>query len=441
MNPNTFFCPIQGCQHSITGNANPFITQSVLLRHLNSTNHKSTHHLVNHHDCSMAKIYSCCSKNCPSNPKTFFSSLCALHEHYLSSHPPPSPPPSTPTPPTPTTPPTTPHLISSQILHIHSSPHTANHWSHGLGFINSVYHHKPPNFRTTWQHLICSRNKSAFCNLQASIICAIVVATTSCPTVDDAAPFWWLLFHLDMLIFAPSTSQQRNNTSIHHSIRDRIDAAFSGDIAYLFQTAMQVQCLKQNSCQTYNSWNCSAQVAANNNDYRTAVSRACASQSFATIGPQNITYVNKLYTEPVSPGNYPNPSLLIPHQVYSLPGNICDTICNAAKNKGAGVNADSIDLFTALVKCPIQTIKPDLHFIFNLIYQNKLPNTIKRYFTNMYLFCLQPTTPLNYAHLEYQQPFAASLQVSLHGPYVTNSLHIYSHLTMQSASLTDHHSS
>jgi hypothetical protein len=37
-----------------------------------------------------------------------------------------------------------------QILHIHSSPHTANHWSHGLDFINSVYHHKPPNFRTTW---------------------------------------------------------------------------------------------------------------------------------------------------------------------------------------------------------------------------------------------------------------------------------------------------
>jgi hypothetical protein len=119
-----------------------------------------------------------------------------------------------------------------------------------------------------------------------------------------------------------------------------------------------------------------------------AVSRACPSQSIATIGPQNITHVNKLYTKPVPPHNYPDPSLFIPHQAHSLPGNICNTIRNAAKNKGAGVNADSIDLFTALVKCPIQTIEPDLRFIFNLIYQNKLPDTIKCYFTHLYLFCL-----------------------------------------------------
>ncbi len=51
----------------------------------------------------------------------------------------------------------------------------------------------------------------------------------------------------------------------------------------------------------------------------------------------------------------------------------------------AGINADSIDLFKALVKQPIPSIKPDLHYIFNLIYQNKLPQPIKRYFTDVYL--------------------------------------------------------
>ncbi len=35
------------------------------------------------------------------------------------------------------------------------------------------------------------------------------------------------------------------------TIRDRIDAAFSGDIAFLFDSAMQVRRLKQNSSSTY----------------------------------------------------------------------------------------------------------------------------------------------------------------------------------------------
>ena len=75
-------------------------------------------------------------------------------------------------------------------------------------------------------------------------------------------------------------------------------------------------------------------------------------------------------------------------QTYSLPGNICNTIRHAAHNKGAGVNADSIDLFSSLLKCSIPTITDDLQFVFDLIYKNKLPENIKRYFTDVYLFCL-----------------------------------------------------
>jgi hypothetical protein len=36
----------------------------------------------------------------------------------------------------------------------------------------------------------------------------------------------------------------------------------------------------------------------------------------------------------------------------------------------------------------IPSVKPDLRFIFNTIYQNNLPDMIKRYFTDVYLFCL-----------------------------------------------------
>jgi hypothetical protein len=163
---------------------------------------------------------------------------------------------------------------------------------------------------------------------------------------------------------------------------------FSGDIAYLFNSAMRLQCLTQNTHPAYIGKNRSAQLAADNDEYRTAVPLACSSQSIATIGSHNISNVNKLYTQPVPPQNHPCSTPSTPSQPFSLPGNICKTILHAAKNKGAGINADSIDLFTTLVKCPIPTAKPDLHFIFDLIYQNKLPQCIKCYFTDIYLFCL-----------------------------------------------------
>ena len=181
-----------------------------------------------------------------------------------------------------------------------------------------------------------------------------------------------------MLIFVPSTHKQRSDSSIQNTIRDRINAASSGDIAYLFNSAMNVQRLTQNTRPAYIGKNRSAQLAADNDEYHTAVSLACSSQYIATIGSHNISHINKLYTQPVPPRNHQHPATSTPSQPFSLPGDICKTILHAAKNKGAGINADTIDLFTTLVKSSIPTVKPDLHF----------PQCIKRYFTDVYLFCL-----------------------------------------------------
>ena len=368
--------------------ARPFPSKTVLLRHLNSSTHASTHHLVNHNDCTVSGIYTCCTHSCPTSPKVFFSSHRALDDHRRQIHPTLLTPSSVNTPPPTNTTPATTYSICTNLLHKFSPPNTTNHWEHGLTFINSVYHHEPPDFRTTWRHLIRSRNKAAFSNLQASIIRAINEAYTTCPNIDHTAPLWWLLFHLDMLIFAPSTKAQRNHMSIGLTIRDRIDAAYCGDIAFLFNSAMNVKRLTQNTRPTYTGLNRSAQRAADNDEYRTAVSRACTSQSIATIGPNNLTHVKKLYTPTVPPLGHPHHSSYPTHQTYSLPGHICDTIQHAARNKGAGINADSIDLFISLLKCPIPTIRDDLQFLFDMIYKNNLPTNIKRYFTDVYLFCL-----------------------------------------------------
>ncbi len=59
----------------------------------------------------------------------------------------------------PTTPlpskPTSPFDIATQLIHPLSLPHVIlNHWDQGIAFISTIYDHKTPEFRTTWQHFL-----------------------------------------------------------------------------------------------------------------------------------------------------------------------------------------------------------------------------------------------------------------------------------------------
>jgi hypothetical protein len=184
---------------------------------------------------------------------------------------------------------------------------------HGLSFIYTNYNHEPPNFQTTCHHFLKRHNKSSFLNLQASILQSITMAYTSSSSPASSAPFWWLLPHLNILIFAPSTIQQQGESSIQTTIHDWIESTFSGDIEYLFTSAMQVKRLTQNSRSTYIGNNRYTQHAANTNDYSTAVALACFSQSIARIGPNKILHVNKLYTPPIPDRGHPNPNSATPH--------------------------------------------------------------------------------------------------------------------------------
>jgi hypothetical protein len=128
------------------------------------------------------------------------------------------------------------------------------------------------------------------------------------------------------------------------------------------------------------------QKAADSDHCRTADARATTSILVAPIDNSNIHIVKKLYTQPVpTQGHLPPPP---PSQSYTLPGNICATILHTRRNKGARVNADSIDIFIDLVQAQFPSTSKNLNFIFQQIYQNNLPPPIRRYFTNVHFFCL-----------------------------------------------------
>ena len=71
------------------------------------------------------------------------------------------------------------------------------------------------DFRNTWRkHLRHrKRNKSNFQLLQAAILRSLSTIYATNPNNNDTtSPFWWLLTHLKMLILAPTTTAQTNNT-------------------------------------------------------------------------------------------------------------------------------------------------------------------------------------------------------------------------------------
>jgi len=187
---------------------------------------------------------------------------------------------------------------------------------------------------------------------------------------------------------------------------------------------MNAQWLTQNTCPAYIGKNRSAQLAADNDEYRTAASLAGSSQSVAIISSHNISHVNKLYTQQVPPRNHQHPTPSTSSQPFSLPGDICKIILHAAKNKGAGINTDTIDLFTTLIKFSIPTIKPDLHFIFDLIYTKTSSHNASSFILLTYIYSVStktPKIPLNSAPSAFQQQSSTSLQATLPTLSVTSS--------------------
>ncbi|KAL7546606.1 hypothetical protein ACHAWF_009936, partial [Thalassiosira exigua] len=76
------------------------------------------------------------------------------------------------------------------------------------------------------------------------------------------------------------------------------------------------------------------------------------------------------------------------HQDYHLPGDICDTIRRAPRTTAAGVNGDVLDAFVDLVKLGDDALNNNIRRMFDLIYRGQVPQAVRRFFSDGYLFCL-----------------------------------------------------
>jgi hypothetical protein len=190
-----------------------------------------------------------------------------------------------------------------------------------------------------------------------------------------------------MLILAPTPQTSRGNKSIKQIIHDRLKDFQSGNIEILFNdTTFNTNWNTSSPRPLSKIGNMAAQLAADADNYRTAITRACTDNKIAIINQDNIDIVKKLYLPQLHDTNQ-HTAPTNTHELY-LPGNICDTIRRTSRNKGTGILADSIDNFIHLVTQENSTTNNNIQHIFNLVYQGHIPPRARHFFTDTYLFCI-----------------------------------------------------
>ena len=372
---NSFPCPVIGCPHYPRGNGPKLHSLTTLIRHLKGKDHKKSRHLLDHNICNEIKLFRCTHSDCSDNTDIFFHSQTCLDEHNKTRHP--------------NLRPTSNGMTSfedyTNIIFLQPGSNTlTNNWNSGTEFILHNYDSPRPHFRSTWRRYLSGNNRTKFYKIMSNIIKAIIKSNET----NDSAVFWWLLLHYEMLILAPTQNDaDDDNINQKSIIRQRLIDFQSGNIERLLNNSSFNTNWNQSSPRPpHRKGNSAAQLAADGDNYRTAITRACTFNKIATITDENQPTVQNLY-----PHHREALQTTIPptntNQLH-LPGNICDTIRHANRNKGTGVFSDSIDAFIHLVKQNIPSTNADIQQLFNLVYQGHIPQQARHFFTDTYLFCL-----------------------------------------------------
>lgn len=223
---NRFHCPIIGCRHYPKGDTGKkFSDITHLIRHLKSTDHDDSRHLLDHTLCNKIKLFTCTHPSCADSNNIFFSSQRALDEHDQSHHPPICVPIIT------NDPQHTMTYYTSLLFNGPGSEQLTNNWSTAETFINDNYNGNIPHFRSTWRRFLNGNNKKRFFAQLAKIINAIIQSNTT----GNSTIFWWILFHFEMLILAPTPPQGRTKPNIKALISKRLRDFQCGNIETLLR--------------------------------------------------------------------------------------------------------------------------------------------------------------------------------------------------------------
>ena len=133
--------------------------------------------------------------------------------------------------------------------------------------------------------------------------------------------------------------------------------------------------------------NRAAQIAADADNFRSAAARVCSDAKVASVGPSNIDSIHDMYLEQAPSLGFLRPPTTAA-QRHRLSGDICKTIIYGDKRRAGGANCNTINVFIDLSMMHRPDINNDLRDLFNLIYNSIIPEAVRGFFTDTYLFYL-----------------------------------------------------
>ena len=178
-----------------------------------------------------------------------------------------------------------------------------NHWEEALNWLQNIYEPSPPPFRQSLITKIQWRLEESVINTFREVIIACVEANHIPSQIRnkntrefDSTPFWYLTIIFEQLILGPKhpTSQETINQCIHRWLR----LFRSGQIKTLYEESRQtISKSSKQFQQDPSKIQKSAQLAADNDNYKSANARLTKTTPVAPINDNNIKAVESLFPE------------------------------------------------------------------------------------------------------------------------------------------------
>ena len=239
-----------------------------------------------------------------------------------------------------------------------------NHWREGLHFLRTTKFAEP-TFRQTLITSIRDRLETSVLHAFNACIEAAVLSSQEASEIRlradpdfDANPVWKLVFCFERLVLAPNpnplSADRKTGISTNQLIHERLRLLRSGQIQKLYLASNEVVSRTPSSFAADPvSKQRSAQIAADNNNFKTANARLTNDTPVARVNDDNIDVLHELHPKSLglnlprrrrdTRGSANNFKRLIIH-----PSVISKVLSKLKRGKAPGIELDSLDIFVKL---------------------------------------------------------------------------------------------
>ena len=371
----SYTCPFNGCKHSQD-------TPNLMRDHL-ITNHNESLHKIPQTWWKHTELYPC--PTCDN--KTIFKSQGFLNRHILQKH-------------------TQKEKDADNLVlitkYLPTPENSQSEWNKTLPWLHNLKLTPPPFRQNIWYNTnISAKNKIKF--TYHKIICILVDSKhkpdtrPNIPHLHQRDALWKLAILFESLILHPIPKNSKKGTAEH--ITQRLHLLQTGNIQTLYNMSRSITSLsplqkkERSQNMTQQKIQKTAQMAADMDNYKTALDRLNQLTPIAINTEENIKILKSLYPKQHTITNIgEETNKYIPENEMKIE-DFHKIITRIPKGKAAGPFADISDIIRALA------IHKDLHNknfpyvkktfeFFKMITQDNIPKNIKKYFTSSFVFGL-----------------------------------------------------